>query len=399
MTFGHHIKAEWHLITQSAWLKALLFGIPILLAVIMWAVFSKGIASDLPVGVVDNDNSVISRGLVRAYDATPSLQIKVYFNSTKAASFALKEGSIYAYVIIPEGLERDTLLGKSPQVTAFYNSQFILIGKLVSSALLGAHSFYVAQLDTLKDLVDSHGQLSEAIAEAVPIAYQITPLFNSNSHYGQFLVAAVIPAMWQILIIATLVIVVAAPMSADQGNRWLIDLNMTTLIKRLSLYLLIFWLQGITFVSVFYGVLHWPMHGSWLLLIIGQFLLVLACAGVATLLFFITLDVTRAMSLVAGLTAPAFAFMGVTFPSTDMPFIAQLWRSLLPISHYISIQIQQVNYATSLTASASHYLALIAFIGCFYLSKIILIKRQKILKTQPLNSLVESISNDNKRPD
>jgi ABC-2 type transport system permease protein len=140
------------------------------------------------------------------------------------------------------------------------------------------------------------------------------------------------------------------------------------------------------------------MHGSWVLLIMGQFLLVLACAAVATLLFFITLDVTRAMSLVAGLTAPAFAFMGVTFPSTDMPFIAQLWRSLLPISHYISIQIQQVNYATSLTASVAHYLALIAFVGCFYVSKIILIKRQKALKQQPLNVIVESTSNDTKRP-
>jgi ABC-2 type transport system permease protein len=103
-------------------------------------------------------------------------------------------------------------------------------------------------------------------------------------------------------------------MRADQSNRWLIDLNMTTLIKRLSLYLLIFWLQGITFVSVFYGLLAWPMHGSWGLLIMGQFLLVLACAGVATLLFFITLDVTRAMSLVAGLTAPAFAFYGRNVP-------------------------------------------------------------------------------------
>ncbi len=399
MTLHQHIKQEWRQITQSQWLKALLFWIPALLVIIIWGIFSKGIASDLPVGVVDNDNSVISRGLVSAYDATSSLQIKEHFSSIKTASFALKEGSIYAYVIIPEGLERDTLLGKSPQVTAFYNSQFILIGKLVSSALLSAHSFYVAQLDTLKDLVDSHGQLSEAIAEAVPIAYQITPLFNANSHYGQFLVVAVIPAMWQILIIATLVIVVAAPMRDDQCNRWLIGLNITSLIKRLSLYLIIFWLQGITFVSVFYGGLHWPMHGSWLLLIIGQFLLVLACAGVATLLFFMTLDVTRAMSLVAGLTAPAFAFMGVTFPSTDMPFIAQLWRSLLPISHYISIQIQQVNYAASLMASVPHYLALMAFIGCFYLAKILLIKRQKALKQQSLHSIVESTSNDNKRQD
>ena len=399
MTLHQHIKQEWREITQSQWLKALLFWIPALLVIIIWGVFSKGIASNLAIGVIDHDNSVISRGLVRAYDATPSLQVAHHYHSIKTASLALKEGSIYGYVIIPEGLARDTLLGKSPQVTAFYNSQFILIGKLVSSALLAAHNTYVAQLDTLKDLVDSHGQLSQAIAQAVPISYQINPLFNANSHYGQFLVVAVIPAMWQILIIATLVIVTAAPMQNNRDNQWFINLTMTSLVKRLSLYLLIFWLQGITYLSVFYGVLHWPMHGSWLLLILAQLLLVIACAGVASLLFFVTLDVTRAMSLVAGLTAPAFAFMGVTFPSTDMPVIAQWWRSLLPISHYITIQVQQVNYATPLTDSISAFIALSAFISCFYLSKVILHRLQTRSKLPTFNLSQTSVAQDTKRPE
>ena len=126
------------------------------------------------------------------------------------------------------------------------------------------------------------------------------------------------------------------------------------------------------------------MHGNWLLLILAQFFLVVACASVATLFFFITLDVTRAMSLVAGFAAPAFAFMGVTFPTTDMPLIAQLWRALLPISHYITVQIQQVNYATTLNHSIGSFVALITFVSGFYIAKLLLEKRQS------LNSLHEA---------
>jgi ABC-2 type transport system permease protein len=385
----HRIKDEWQFICHDAWLKALLFWLPILLVAIIWGIFSAGIARDLPIGVVDNDNSSVSRALIRNYDASPTLAVVEHFYSKKQASAALKEGSIYAVVIIPHALEKNTLLGKSPQVTAFYNSQFILIGKLVSSALLSAHGTYVAQLETFKDLINTHGKIEQAMAEALPISYQITPLFNANTHYGQFLVTAIIPAMWQILIIATVVLVLATPLRRTKVEVWLADLNFTNVLITLIPYVFIFWLQGIIYLSVFYGALHWPMHGSWFLLIFAQLLLVIACVSVATLFFFITLDATRAMSLVAGFAAPAFAFMGITFPTTDMPFIAQLWRALLPISHYINIQIEQVNYANSFVKSSGSFVALITFFSCLYIAKLVLKKRQRLNSIKLKNECVD----------
>jgi ABC-2 type transport system permease protein len=385
----HRIKDEWQFICHDAWLKALLFWLPILLVAIIWGIFSAGIARDLPIGVVDNDNSSVSRALIRNYDASPTLAVVEHFYSKKQASAALKEGSIYAVVIIPHALEKNTLLGKSPQVTAFYNSQFILIGKLVSSALLSAHGTYVAQLETFKDLINTHGKIEQAMAEALPISYQITPLFNANTHYGQFLVTAIIPAMWQILIIATVVLVLATPLRRTKVKVWLADLNFTNVLITLIPYVFIFWLQGIIYLSVFYGALHWPMHGSWFLLIFAQLLLVIACVSVATLFFFITLDATRAMSLVAGFAAPAFAFMGITFPTTDMPFIAQLWRALLPISHYINIQIEQVNYANSFVKSSGSFAALITFFSFFYVAKLVLKKRQRLNSIKLKNECVD----------
>jgi ABC-2 type transport system permease protein len=386
VTFLHHLKNEWRFICHDAWLKALLFWVPIILAVIIWGIFSAGIARNLPIGVIDNNNSTISRSLIRNYDASPTLAVIKHFNSTQQASAALKSGAIYAFVIIPTDLEKNTLLGKTPQVTAFYTSQFILVGKLINSALSSAHSTYVTQYETVKDLNNTHGSIVQAFGEALPIAYQITPLFNSNTHYGQFLVTAIIPAMWQILIIATIVLVVARPLHNKSLPTWLTTLHFNDVLFRLVPYVFIFWLQGIIYITVFYGALHWPMHGSWLLLIFAQLLLVIACTSVATLFFFITLDVTRAMSLVAGFAAPAFAFVGITFPETDMPLLAQLWRALLPISHYINLQIEQVNYGSSFIHSAQDLIVLIYFLGCFFAAKLLLLKKRKKLSLLALKS-------------
>lgn len=379
MTLLHNIKKEWQVVCHDAWLKALLFWMPVLLAFTMWGIFSAGIATDLPIGVVDHDNSSISRGLIRNYNASPTLSVTHQYHSMAHARDALKDTSIYALVIVPHSLEKNTLLGKSPQVTVFYNSQFILVGKLINAALLSAHGTYVAQIETFKNIANTHGSVEQAIGQAVPIASQITPLFNGNSHYGQFLVSALIPAMWQILIIATMVLVLASPLRKCTVEEWLPSLNFNAAMQRLIPYALIFWLQGIVFISVFYGALHWPMHGSWLLIIIAQFLLVIACTGVAALLFFLTVDVTRTMSLVAAYAAPAFAFMGVTFPTTDMQFLAKLWSAIIPISHYINIQIQQVNYATDFLKSTSSFITLSLFFICFYMAKLALNRHKKLL--------------------
>nr|WP_232312736.1 ABC transporter permease [Enterovibrio coralii] len=53
--------------------------------------------------------------------------------------------------------------------------------------------------------------------------------------------------------------------------------------------------------------------------------------------------------------------MGVSFPASDMPFLAQCWRALLPVSHYICLQIGQFNYGASLKQATPELLALATF--------------------------------------
>jgi ABC-2 type transport system permease protein len=66
--------------------------------------------------------------------------------------------------------------------------------------------------------------------------------------------------------------------------------------------------------------------------------------------------------MAAAYAAPGLAFMGVTFPATDMTLPARAWRSLLPVSHYIDIQIAQTNYGASMALSRPQLQNLMLFI-------------------------------------
>lgn len=355
--FLHELK----IVREQPWLQAMLWWLPLLMFVCLWLVFSSGTARNLPIGVVDNDHSVISRGLIRYYDASPTLAVTQQYTSIQQGSAALKNADIYALVVIPHDTYKQTLLGESPTVTAFYNSQFILTGKLINSAMQQAQGTYNAGIEVMSSLSKGNITPTQALAKAVPIRSQITPLFNSNSHYGQFLVSAAIPAIWQIVIVATTILTIAVEQRKQGLSAWLNPHPGQTLLMKLLPYTGVYWLQGVVFLWGMYVWLDWPMHGSWWILMIAQLCMVLACQSVGALFYMLTQNVTRSMSFVAAFTAPAFAFMGITFPASDMPFLAQFWRALLPVSHYIELQVNQVNNGVGLAQSIGQIFALLCY--------------------------------------
>ncbi|WP_105903389.1 ABC transporter permease [Vibrio gangliei] len=375
MIESHALQREWSQITQQPWLKAMLWWLPCVLFFALWWIFSTGSARDLPIGVVDLEHSSLSRGVIRYYDTSPTLQVIQSYTSIEQGKQDLQAGKIYALVVIPDDLTRDVLLGHPPTITTFYNSQFILIGKLVTAAMQQAQGTFNAQIEAEKNMSKGNTLPQQALAQAVPIQTQITALFNSNSHYGQFLVSAAIPALWQIFIVATTVLSFALEQRQQGIAKWLTPDPIRQLLSKIIAYTPFYLVQGIIFLLVMYVWLDWPMHGHWSILLLAQLLMVLACQSVGALFFMLTLDATRSMSFVAAFTAPAFAFMGITFPTSDMPLLGLVWRNLLPVSHYIDVQVKQVNNGVDWGQAASSLLSL----GCFTLLLLLVAVRAKSL--------------------
>jgi ABC-2 type transport system permease protein len=366
--------SEWRLLWADPWLRALVTWVPPLLFLFIYLIFSRGFARDLAVGVVDLDQSRLSRGLIRYYDASPTLAVERHYPSFAEGVSAMRGGEIYGLVLIKNNTEKDTIGGRPPRVEVFYNSQYLLIGKLVKSALLQAHATAVAKIDTLKNLSSHSTVTGQAMAAAVPVGSQMTPLFNSSTNYAQFLVSAIIPAIWQILIVMTTVLSIGLELRRKGLSSWLNPYPLRALLNRIIPYTLIFWLHGILFLTVMFVFLGWPMHGNLGFLIFSQLLTVCGCQAAGTLIFFLSKDPARSLGLAAAYAAPGFAFMGVTFPVTDMTLPARIWRSLLPVSHYIDIQIAQVNYGAPLSFSQHQVQNLLMFIFPAFLACILAFK-------------------------
>jgi ABC-2 type transport system permease protein len=231
-------------------------------------------------------------------------------------------------------------------------------------------------VDTLKNLKSDMVVMGQAMAAAVPVSSQTTPLFNSNNNYAQFLLSAIIPAIWQIFIVVTTVLSIARELRREGLAAWLSPNPFQALIKKLAPCTLLFWLHGISFLLAMAAV-GWPIHGNTGFLAFCQLLTVLGCQAAGALIFFLSRDPARSLGLAAAYSAPGLAFMGVTFPATDMTLPARIWRSLLPASHYIDIQIAQTNYGAPPFLSRPQIENLLLFVIPALLTLLLAIKTMK----------------------
>jgi ABC-2 type transport system permease protein len=328
---------------------------------IIGAIFYSGVARELPIVVVDNDKSELSRKLLSHIHASPTIKIALVVHSTKEAVAAVQGTKAYAAVIIPPHFQKDIFSQKQPKVTAMINTQYILMGKILTSALSTTVMQSAAEVEYVKNL-SKYGVATRAIDAITPIKMQITPFFNRYQNYFYFLVLALIPSIWQIfIVIATIVSFGSLFKESGEKEFFKEGSIIMKIIGKLLPYTIAYLVLGVLCLFSMYGLLGWPFQGSFTITIFAMFLTIVAYQAVALLLFITGFDYTRTLSLGAVYTAPAFAFLGVTFPIYNMNDFALLWRSILPISHYMELLISQANYGTDITLESQKLLSILLF--------------------------------------
>jgi len=355
------IVQEMLSIKNSLYKLLLITLLPILSFTFLITIFGKGVATELPIVVVDKDKSEISRQLLFNIDASSTLKIAYRVQSTKEALTLVKASKAYALVIVPKNFKRDILLQMQPKVTAMLNTQYILIGKILKAALLESVLYSGAEVEYVKNLLHNQNT-QESKSSLTPIALQITPFFNTYKNYFLFLIPAILPAILQIFVVIATIVSFGTLFKEGKeeeyfGNSYI----KTKIIGKLLPYTLAYFILGVAYLLYIYGTLGWIFEGSLAITIFGMLLMIIAYQGLALLFFVSGFDYARSLSLGAVYTAPAFAFLGVTFPESSMNGFATFWREVLPISHYVQLQISQANYGGDIYLDINKLLVLAAF--------------------------------------
>lgn len=353
----------WKVLSHSAWMRALCFWLFPLMLVLVAIIFAEGTPRHMPVGVVDADASAESRALIRHLEASPALDTRWRFTSMREAQQALRTGEVLAVVALESDFQQALRRGLSPEVVVFYNSQYLLAGKLASSAIREAAAVYSAKSGAMLRIAYGQEAMS-AVTQAAGVRPQMTPLFNPAMSYAHFLGTAIGPAIWQLFVVmASLLALNWRAKKEPLPTGW--RLCVKEVLHTLAPVTLLMMVQGGLMLLAFYYLLGWQPVGNVVWLLLGLLLMLLAIQAVALVLMAVIQDVVRALSMSAAYLAPAFAFMGITFPRHDMPPLAQFWGDLMPSTHYMAIQVAVADQGASGIHIIGALLALMSFLLLF----------------------------------
>ena len=378
-------KLLWHELSMLAfdkWIVLTMFAIPLAFAVMVGSTFRAQVLQDLPVAVVDMDNTRLSRKLIRDLDAHKVISVRSSYRSTHEAVNAMRTSEVYAVVEIPYDFAQKVIRGESPQVSAFYNTQFVMIGRNMNKALNQVVRSANARVGTLRKLSGGNTVLEQAAGHSIPLQRQGVALYNMSANYGQFLVTVILPCAWQILIFAITILSLVAVDRAVGLETWFKQYGVAGLFFKLTFYQILLLGTGLGLLIYFYMMKHWHMNGSIAIVMFTQYLTVITCQAMGWVIYFKMRDAARALSTCTVFSATSFAFVGVTFPASDMNMFAAAWRALHPVTHYMRVQIMQASYDAPVSMVLQHWWPLLLIATVFSL----ILHRQLTNLSHPSNA-------------
>ncbi len=207
---GGAFMAEWRRVLGTRSAFSVLFLAPLVYGIYYPQPYLNQILRKLPIAVVDNDLSDLSRRIVETLDASGALSVAVRARTLAEARTAIDRGKAFAAVEIPAGTERDMLKGITAHIPVYADATYLFIFRSTASGVAAAVGALTSEL--VSRGARSDGSLVKAkLANSSPANVLLQPIFNPVGGYASYIVpAAFVLILQQTLLIGAAMLTGAA---------------------------------------------------------------------------------------------------------------------------------------------------------------------------------------------
>lgn len=371
--------------------RRLYFGVCIVLPLFciffMATIFGNGQMENIPVGIVDQDETAMSREIARQVEAVPTFHVTRYFTDAKAARQATQAKEIYGYLVIPGQFEANATAGRATVLSYYYHYALLSVGGEVKGAFetvlktlsLGPVVMQAVALGVSQNQVTSF---------LLPVKASSHPLFNPDLDYSVYLSNPFFFIFLQVIILLTTLYAVGSEIKFKTGDDWLASARQNMVVAmagKLLPYTFIYITMSVFANYVMFGVMHIPFSCGFWALNLTAALFVIASQALGVFLFSLFPALSIVISVVSMVGSLGATLSGVTFPVSSMFAPVYYASYLFPVRHFVEIN-QNLLYGdygfayTWENVSALFCYLLIALIMLPHLKKAIISRKYENIK-------------------
>ena len=335
---------------------------PLFCFVFFTSLMAEGLPTDMPLGLVDNDNTTTSRSLARNLDAFEMTSIKEQYANVTEAREAVQRGDIYGFYYIPKGTTRKAQRQELPVVSFYTNYSYLVAGSLLYRDMRTMSE--LASGAASRTVLYAKGTTErQAMAFLQPIVIDSHAINNPWLNYNVYLSNVILPGLLMLFIFMVTVFSIGTEVKYNTVHDWLIMARGSmfhALAGKLLPQTLIFFLIGIAFAIGLY-VLHFPCHCGLPTMLLVMFLGIIGAQGLGVFMFAMLPTLRMSLSFASLWGVISFSICGMSYPVMAMHPTLQGLSLLFPLRHYFLLYVNCALDGYPLMNAAPYVVGLLLF--------------------------------------
>ena len=354
---------ELLILRQNHVYRFCMVAFPVLVIFFFTSLMDDGLPTEMPIGIVDLDNTSTTRSLGRRLDGFQMSRVVAHYPTMSDARRAIQRNEIYGFLYIPKGTTEKLLSQRQPKISYYYSYTTLAAGALLMKDLKTISTLGSAAVG--QATMRARGLTDRQVQTALqPIKIDLHQIANPWVSYNAYLSTMLIPGMIMLFIFLISAYSLGTELKFATSKDWLAKADNNIGIALMGKFLpqTLIWL-AIVFgyqYYVFY-VLQFPHLGSpWMLVLLGL-MHVLAAQGFGIFAFGLMPSLRMSMSVCSLWAVLSFSMAGGAFPVMGMDGPLQSLSWLFPLRHYYMMYQICVFNGYPLIEAWFHFAALAAF--------------------------------------
>ena len=344
--------------------------VPLVYPLLYSWIYNNETVRDVPVVVVDQSHTALSRKFVHMCDASPDVRVAYYAQDLDEARSLVSRQLVKGVYLIPSDFESNVYRMQQGIVSVYCDMSLMLTYKAI---------FQTAQLVSIelgnelkKKALGSYTAREEAIATR-PLDYADVPIFSPSGGYGSF----VLPAVLILILQQTLVLGIglSAGTARDENPyRNLIPIGdsryedtLPIVLGKFMCYLMVYAVMGTWLVVVVPRLFNFPHLATWQSLLNIMTPLTLACIFFGMVMSCMVKYRENVMLLMVFVSVPLLFLTGVSWPQSNIPGFLQGVSWLFPSTFGARAYVRLNSMGATMSDVSMEYYILWIQAGAYFL--------------------------------
>lgn len=309
---------------------------PVLVMFFFTSILDDGLPTNMPVGVVDLDNTSTTRALGRKLDGFQMSKVVAHYPSVTEARRAIQRNEIYGFLYIPKGTTEKLLASRQPKISYYYTYTTLAAGSMMMKDMKTVSTLGSAALG--QATMRAKGLTDQQIQTLLqPIRVDLHQIANPWSSYNVYLTTVMVPGIIMLFIFLISAYSIGTELKFVTAKDWMERADGNIIVALLGKFLP----QTVIWLAIVYGYeyyvfyhLGFPHQGSpWMLVLLGL-MQVLASQGFGIFAFGLMPSLRMSMSISSLWAVLSISMAGSAFPIMGMDGPLQSLSWLFPLRHY-----------------------------------------------------------------